>query len=68
MSRTLVRLCGIVCVFVIALVGALEVSPLGHVASAKVSAEEVDIVGSMGESDLTAVLDEFTTETGFTTT
>lgn len=52
----------------IALVGALEVSPLGHVASAKVSAEEVDIVGSMGESDLTAVLDEFTTETGFTTT
>jgi alpha-glucoside transport system substrate-binding protein len=68
MSRTLVRLCGIVCVFVIALVGALEFSLLEHEASAKESAEVVDIVGSMGESALTAVLDEFTTETGFTTT
>jgi alpha-glucoside transport system substrate-binding protein len=62
------HLFGIICVFVLALVGALEFNPLAHVASARVSAEEVEIVGSMGESDLTDVLAEFTTETGFSAT
>jgi alpha-glucoside transport system substrate-binding protein len=67
MNRTLIRLCGIVCIFAISVVGAFQFSLMGRAASPRMSAEAVSIVGSMEASHLAAVLDDFTNQTGFLT-
>jgi alpha-glucoside transport system substrate-binding protein len=68
MNRTLVRLGVIVCVFAITVAEAFQFSPMGRAAPPTISSEVVGIVGSMEEPHLTAVLDDFTNQTGFLTT